>query len=279
MNSSIVQGFNFHVESEEDLKVPIRVKSIGYGSGMVRNINFMLGLILLEMIVAAVVFAVGKVVSSFAGTSSQVTGLMLKKYLLVLVLFNTFNISYSAGLQFMYGDSSNQFYKLNIATVIASLVLPIIMIVLILATDKTHFGEFSETLRKDMSSQLFFVIDILYRLLLGFLMSAQNEVEEATIINVFICILFTLYSASNKPFIKAYSNYRTALVHAGELTVLSVAMYYRSMKSNTPFEEKSKILAPAYLELAVIFLSAVCMGYELYLKIKELISRLSKTPK
>lgn len=265
MNASIVHGFNFDLNGEEDLKVPIRVKSIGYGSGMVQNVNFMLGLILLEVTVAAVIFAVGKVFPSFAATSEKITSLMLKKYLLALVLFNTLNISYCAGLQFMYGDINDPLYVLDVVIAVVSLALPLLMLGFLAFSDKTHFGEFTKDLRANGTAKIFFFACILYKMVLGLLMSTQNESEEGTILAVFLTMLFVLYATANKPFLRVRENYRTAVVHIGELTVLSVAMYYRSMKSNTPVAERSQILAPATLELATICLvlvaSAVTVGY------------------
>lgn len=51
-------------------------------------------------------------------------------------------------------------------------------------------------------------------------------------------------------------NYRSSLIHVSQLSILLVTNYYRSMKSNTPIEEKARIKTPAYIELALI---ALCL--------------------
>lgn len=78
-------------------------------------------------------------------------------------------------------------------------------------------------------------------------MSRLNEVEEATIANVFYSILFLVYIMSNLPYVKAYQNYRAIVVQTSGLIILSVAMYYRSMKSNTNPSVTYHILDPAIL--------------------------------
>ena len=116
-----------------------------------------------------------------------------------------------------------------------------------------------------------------YRLILGLMAGAFNDIEEATIVNVFVGIVFVLSAISNKPFKHTYHNYRAATVHLSGLVVLSVTMYYRSMKSNTPLSETSMIFAPAFLELVAIFatigVSTVVTGYDLYLKVREWVEK------
>lgn len=82
-----------------------------------------------------------------------------------------------------------------------------------------------------------------------------------------------LYLLANTPYKKAYHNYRAVLCQSTGLVILSVTMYYRSMKSNTPADVAFRILSPALLEVVMIFLcigaSAGCLGYELYLKFQK----------
>lgn len=98
---------------------------------------------------------------------------------------------------------------------------------------------------------------------------------------VFISIVFVLTAISNKPFKSTYHNYRAATVHLSELVVMSVTMYYRSMKSNTPLAETSMLFGPAFLELAAILatlgVSTAVTGYELYLKVKEWMNKAQAT--
>ena len=97
--------------------------------------------------------------------------------------------------------------------------------------------------------------------------------EEATITNVFYAVIFMMYLLVNVPYKDGYHNYR-AIVHQGtQLTILSVTMFYRSMKSTTAPDSAYTILRPAIIEIFAIFLcialSAGSLVYELYLKYKK----------
>lgn len=120
--------------------------------------------------------------------------------------------------------------------------------------------------------------------MLGQSMSRLNEVEEATIFNVFLGIIFTLYMIANLPFRRGYQNYRAIVVQSTALVILCITMYYRSMKGNSSAEATYKIVKPGLIELSMIVLSfavsAVCLGYEFYLKyIKKPLERPSSSPK
>lgn len=279
MNLSIVHGPNVDLGSIGS-SVPYRVASIGYKSDMIGNFNLMLGLVFLEVLVAGILLLVGKFAPRLAHKLQEVAKTMLQKYLLVLVLFNLLNMSYSSGIQFGYGSPKDPLFGVSVIAVLASLALPIAAVGSILFTKGSCYGEWKEALQKDIPSRLYFVAVIAYRGLLGLSTSKMNEIEEATIFNVFACILFLVYAASNMPFKKPYHNYRTVIVHLAELVVLSVTMYYRSMKSTTPVVERSFIASPAILELVAIFLafgvSAACCAYEFYLRVKEFVEMFKK---
>jgi hypothetical protein len=74
----------------------------------------------------------------------------------------------------------------------------------------------------------------------------------------------------NLPYKKPYHNYRAIIIQLSGLIVLSVTMFYRSMKSNTDPAVTYQILSPAMLEVIAIFaslgVSTGCLGYEFYLK-------------
>lgn len=147
------------------------------------------------------------------------------------------------------------------------------MVAVIIFTDKKEFGEFSSHYKPDLTCQGYFVATLAYRMVLGQSMGRLNEVEDATIANVFYAIIFLVYLMANLPYVKGYQNYRAIIVQISGLTILGVAMYYRSMKSNTDPSVTYQILDPALLEVSAIFasigISAGCLFYELYLKIKK----------
>jgi hypothetical protein len=269
MNLSIVNGYNMDLSSTVSM-LPNRVREIHYDQLLLNNFNVMLALMLLEMVVAGVLLAVGMCVPSFRTKSRTVAKHMLKEYLLMMVIFNSFNISYSLGVQVAYSDTQHDLFSLSIAVTAISILLPLAIVGVIIFTSKKEFGEFSSHYKPDYTSQGYFIATLLYRMVLGQSMGRLNEVEEATITNVFYAIVFLLYIIANLPYKKVYHNYRAVVVQTSGLIILSVTMFYRSMKSNTDPATTYQILDPALLEVAAIFsslgISAGCLFYEFYLK-------------
>lgn len=225
----------------------------------------MLGLALLDILVGLVLYGVGSLIPTWKGRLQEIGLRMLKEYLLMIVTFNALNTAYSFGLQITYGDPNDQLYIGSMCAMAISMSLPVIMGVMLIKTDKKEFGEFSSHYKPNIMSQGYFIFTLLYRLVLGQSMSRLNEVEEATILNVFMAIIFMLYLMTNLPYKQAYQNYRAIIVQATMLVILSVTMFYRSMKGNTSPAITYKIIVPGLIQLGSIaftmVVSAVCLGY------------------
>ena len=283
MNMSIVNGYNPSILSEH-FGVPNRIKTIGYKEEFLNNFSLMFGLVLVEIIVALGILAIGSLLPNLRVKSKMISMRMLKEYLLMLAVFNSLNIAYSLGIQTTYGSPDLQVP--NIIAGLCALGLPIAMVSVMIFAEKTEFGEFMTHYKRGLICKGYFAVTLLYRLVLGVSLSHQNEVEESTITNVFLGIIFTLYLLANKPYKKAYHNYRAVFCQLTGLTILCVTMYYRSMKSNTPPDVAYRIFSPAILQIVMIFgcigISAGCLGYELYLKIQErtgkVVSKLEPSP-
>ena len=276
MNMSIVNGFNLNLTSNTSL-LPNRVRGIGYNQLLVGNFNIMLGLMLVDVLIASVLLIAGLVRPTFRAKSRSVAMHMLKEYLLMMVVFNCFNIAYGAGIELTYLDKSNPLFSTSLIVTSLSLALPLVMMGAIVFTEKEEFGEFSRLYKKDSTSQSYFVFTIIYRMVLGLSMSHFNEVEESTIVNVFYAIIFLVFLMASIPYAKAYHNYRAIIVQLTNLIILSVTMYYRSMKSNTDPSVTYQIQSPAMLEVVSIFaslgISAGCLFYELIMRLKECLKK------
>jgi hypothetical protein len=187
------------------------------------------------------VYLLGRVWLRYKSTLEKVGRLMMKEYFIMIVSFNTLNICYSAGLQFTYGKEQ---LILNMAVTVACLCLPLAAIMMLLFDRKFEdYGEFKSHFKTiDSLKYNFFAITILYRSVLGFCLSQLNEIEEATISNFFIGLLFTVYIIGDKPYVRAYQNWRSSIVQIGCLSGLFVAMFYRSMKSTATIVTRTSIL-------------------------------------
>lgn len=67
----------------------------------------MLLLIIVEVTVAAVIYAVGHFVKHLSKKLSAISQSLIKEGLLTLMMFNAFNISFAVGIHFQYADSKH----------------------------------------------------------------------------------------------------------------------------------------------------------------------------
>lgn len=124
---------------------------------------------------------------------------------------------------------------------------------------------------------------IAYRIILGAYTAAMNESQQSSLIVIGVSLLFLVYNLVNLPFEKAYHNYRANICHFTQFVTLFIAMYYRSMRSNSPPSSVALVFTPAQLEIVCIVLSLVVsmvvLGYEIYLFVKEFIGEHFKVKK
>ena len=81
-------------------------------------------LIVAEVIAAAVLFGIAKLISSCSTKLSSVAKHLIKEGLLTLMMFNAFNIAFGVGVHFYYADKSADGYLLSsIAAILASVLI------------------------------------------------------------------------------------------------------------------------------------------------------------
>ncbi len=81
-------------------------------------------------------------------------------------------------------------------------------------------------------SQLYFVLALVYRFVLGFYIWAKNEYWMSSLVVVGLSMLWISYNLVNLPFKQAYQNYRANCCHIAQLIILMVTNYYESMLEN-----------------------------------------------
>lgn len=77
----------------------------------------MLIVLLIEAAAAGIIYAVGRVATAYSEKLTSVSKRMLKEYLLMITLFNTFNIGYSIGIQAIYGTPTPLDVIISVASV------------------------------------------------------------------------------------------------------------------------------------------------------------------
>lgn len=99
----------------------------------------MLFIILGNVGVAGAVLIAGWAVPKFREKSMMISKRMVKEYLLMMVLFNCFNVAYSLGVQSGYSDAS-EYSAVNLIVACVSLILALTVCILLYATDAKEFA-------------------------------------------------------------------------------------------------------------------------------------------
>lgn len=94
----------------------------------------------------------------------------------MVVVFNTFNVSYSAGLQIRY-PSDMLVLNYALAAIFVGFIV-VAVLLLLLSPNDADFGEFKlHFKRSNALRRNYFALLLLYRTALGFALSYFNEVE------------------------------------------------------------------------------------------------------
>jgi hypothetical protein len=67
--------------------------------------------------------------------------------LLTLILFNCFNFAYSVGIHFNYASHDDSLYLWGTLAAVATIVIPILMAVALMASEEDGFGEYKDKLK------------------------------------------------------------------------------------------------------------------------------------
>lgn len=197
---------------------------------------------------------------------------MLKQGYLTLIIFSSFNISYSAGMHYKYADKSDNIYVLSSVVMAMSLLAMLISIIMMEVTATKTYGQFKSKFKQNWTCKIFISATLLYRMALGFYSAVESQNSYSTLLILAFSFTFVLYCLINTPYKDWYHNYRSCFVHCAMLTILLITNYYRTMKSTTPLQIKAKIHSPALLQLSLIFsclfVSIVVLIYDTYLRMK-----------
>ena len=104
MRMNEVNGFNPRILAQLDEVLPDQIAALGLDALFLNNCSVMFFLIVAEVIVAGVLYALAKLVSSCSAKLASVAKYLIKEGLLTLMMFNAFNIAFGVGLHFNYAD-------------------------------------------------------------------------------------------------------------------------------------------------------------------------------
>jgi hypothetical protein len=120
------------------MKLPEILNEMGVHKNFINNCNIMLLLLLLELLVSAILYFVSRFV--FSLKLRNISSLLIKQGFITLVLFTSFNISFSAGIHIKYSNASEPYYALSTFLLLLSLALIIISAVFMEFATEASYG-------------------------------------------------------------------------------------------------------------------------------------------
>ena len=114
-----VNGFNMKLNLN-GVKLPIPVQALDYNSEFMNNVNIMLLLPAACLLISLILYLIGRFGTP---SESKVSVLLwskklLKQYLLTAVMFSTYNIAFSTGIQTRYSSASLFDILINVAALV-----------------------------------------------------------------------------------------------------------------------------------------------------------------
>ncbi len=97
-------GYAFSSVAKTEENVPSRINGINYDSSFINNCNLMMAVLVAEAILALSFYGLSLLIAAYASSLAQIAARLIKEVLLTLILFNAFNLAYSAALQFNYSS-------------------------------------------------------------------------------------------------------------------------------------------------------------------------------
>ena len=117
--------------------MPIRISAMDYGSLFLSNFNIMMVFPVLALLVSLTLHVVSRLNAS--DRLYRLSKHLLKEYFLTFTMFNLYNITFSAGLQFLYSHL-NVYGILSVVLTGVSLMLPLAVLMLLVFSGNSEFG-------------------------------------------------------------------------------------------------------------------------------------------
>ena len=96
---------------------------------------------------------------------------LLKEGFLTLILFNCFNVAFSAGIHWKYAQPEDEFYVLSSFGLYFSLCIMLLVVFLLQLASPKGFGEFKLKFKKRWECRIYIALTIFFRSSLGFYIS------------------------------------------------------------------------------------------------------------
>lgn len=134
-------GVNVGVVRESS-ELPEGIARLGLSGTFINNCNIMLILLFGQLILAFSIYIVAKIKSN--ARLQYIGNRFLKQGFMTLILFNVFNISFSAGVHWKYAQTSDDGYLWSSFLLYLTLISIIVSVFAMELTSKSGYGEFKD---------------------------------------------------------------------------------------------------------------------------------------
>jgi hypothetical protein len=135
-------------------------------ASFINNFNIMLLLLIVEFLVGLVMYVVA--IKTNREKLRQIALRLMKQGFITLVLFNIFNIAFSAGVHWKYASPSDPGYAGSSFVLYGTLLAMVAAVIAMELTGKDEYGEFKKKFKRVWICEFYIPLTILYRMALGF---------------------------------------------------------------------------------------------------------------
>ena len=198
------------------------IQELDLFSLFLNNFNIMYIILLVELLVSGVLFAVSKLVKS--PKVKKVAMFLLKQGLLTLVMFSSLNIAVSAGMHWKYSSPSDSMYALSSACLYLGLALCLATVLGLELAKEKGYGEFKDKFKDKKRCKFYITVSIAFRVAIGIFIPLEDAFDEGCLL---FMSLFLLYFFLTRPFHQLFHNIRAGIIHCSSFVTLLVSVYYR----------------------------------------------------
>lgn len=120
-----------------------------------------------------------------------------------MLLFNVFNISFSAGAHLKYASPENPGYEIGIGVIVVSVGLFVGACGMLLCAGDKQYGEFVNKFKDTTACKVYVPFSLIFRVVIGVYCATHSDQVYGTLIALAFSLAFILYSVINLPFKQA----------------------------------------------------------------------------
>ena len=214
-------GINSMLNSAQG-KTPNRVYALDFAPSVSSNLNYMLLLIVVPPIASLIFHIIHKRSIKWRIRMERAFKLALGECLMTMTLFTLYNYSSSLAVFMTSAVASSWQFYMSIVELVLYGGVGSLMVWFFVKKDDSWMGEYKWNFNWNRFCELYYLVPLGQRFLIGFLLGAINMTFAAGIICSLLMVSSIVVVAVKKPFIEKYHNARSIATSAMGVLLLGV---------------------------------------------------------